>query len=226
MVGEQSEEAFVSLDACIECIVAIDAAPKPGVGGVKYLLLTASLPSGIISICDRGTSVLGSSSLRVVLVKQQNSICLPVLFPEKASFYVAVGPDILFRQVALFFRKYRRLRLLTAITKRDRNCEVIFILLTTTLVCSKRLVGTMPMRERFSALSNFQSSLVPTKFNVWVSKKNTKMATAEMVDDLGVNMLLTFRGVTRHMHRSMVTRAVSQHVMRMKRVCGIAGMNR
>ena len=49
------------------------------------------------------------------------------------------------------------------------------------------------------------------------------MTTAEMVDDLGVKMALTFRGATRLMHRSTVTRTVSQQLMRVKRVCGIPG---
>ena len=44
-----------------------------------------------------------------------------------------------------------------------------------------------------------------------------------MVDDLGVKMVLTFRGATRHMQRSTVTRTVSQQLMRTKRVCGIPG---
>ena len=90
---------------------AVDNAPKPGVGGVKYLEATVSLvlSPGMTSIEDRGTTsvvvvAVGKFSLGVVLVKQQN-LLLSLPFADSLLLHNSAGPDILLHQVAFRLRK-------------------------------------------------------------------------------------------------------------------------
>ena len=117
-----------------ESVGAMYATPNLGVGprGLRYLKSTYSPPRGTTYIELRGTTVLDAGT-SILTAAQQNRPRLAFPKLPVLSLPVAVGTDIKFRLVTLLFSIITRVELLTRITKKDRNCNVIFITLLTFL---------------------------------------------------------------------------------------------